>query len=228
MPQLYNTEFRDNAAEAAYPFDQSATQTVFPTELLLDASLYIPSSFTPPLFIIQVDGGVSQDRVRFVVADNSRREICSADCSYEEGSAVFRDKYGRLMGVLVYDAEYMQQFKGDIGTRSIDFRKAETRLQSECVRFYPVKAVHTFMANRNAMTNRINIAFTNGVRRDDNGDVNLYGEQAALGQVLKSINRVVCQHAFLLSHAHDNYDDESAIRLETTAGSIKIGKTRDF
>jgi len=228
MADVYNTNFRDEAAEHLYPLDPSARQSVLPTELLVDASIYLPSSFTPPCFIISIDGGVVSNLVKFVIADAKRRIICSASCDYTEGSAPFMDTYGRAMGVLVYDSTQMQAFKGDIGTRSIDFVLADTRLQSECFRFYNVKAMHTITAVRNALTNRVNIDFVGGAHRDEDDNVHVYGEQGDQGRPLKSINRVPCKHAFLLAHAHPNYDDESAIRLETASGVIKVGKSRDF
>jgi hypothetical protein len=228
MADVYNTSFRDNAGEAAYPLDPTAGQSVFPHALLLDASVYLPSTFTPPLFIISIDGGIAEDRVRFTIADSTRREICHADCSYEEGSAVLRDEYGRAMGVLVYDTNEMVSFRGAIGNGYVGFVLNDTRLQSECCRFYDVKSMHTVMAVRNSLANRVNIDFVGGCTRDEDGNVHIYGEQSDLGRPLKSINRVACKHAFLLSHAHPNYDDESAIRLETDSGTIKIGKSRDF
>jgi len=228
MADVYNTSFRDNAAEAKYPLDPSSRQSVFSNALLLDASLYVPSTFTPPLFIITVDGGVVDDLVRFIIGDSRRNVICYADCDYEAGSAVFRDEYGRSVGVLVYDSDEMLAFRGAIGSGSIGFVLDDTRLQSECFRFYDVKEAHTIMAADAALTNRVNISFAGGCTRDDDGNVHIYGEQSDLGRPLKSINRVACKHAFLLSHAHPNYDDESAIRLETDSGTIHIGKSRDF
>ena len=228
MADVYNTNFRDAAAEHSYPLDPSARQSVLSTELLVDASIYLPSVYTVPCFIISIDGGVVDNRVRFTIGDARRRIICSADCSYTEGSAPFMDTYGRAMGVLVYSSTRMQEFKGDIGTSSLDFVLADTRLQSECFRFYDVKAMHTIAAVRNALTNRVNIDFVGGAHRAEDNSVHVYGEQGDQGRPVKSINRVPCKHAFLLSHAHPNYADESAIRLETAAGVIKIGKSRDF
>jgi len=228
MADVYNSQFRDQASEAKYPLAATAVQGSFPNELLLDASVYLPTSFTPPLFIVKVDGGITEDRVRFTIADSSRREICHADCKYDEGDAVFMDVYGRSMGVLVYDTEQMEAFKGTIGNEFISFVLADTQLQAECYRFYDVKACHTMVAARTSLTNRVNIDFVGGCTRAISGNVSVFGEQADTGKPLISINNIKCKHAFLLSHVHDDYDNESALRLETTGGVIKIGKSRDF
>jgi hypothetical protein len=227
MADVYNTEFRDNAEVSSYPMDISATQKFIPRALLIDASIYAPSIFNPPFFIISIDGGIVQDKVRFTIGDSRRRIVCYADCDFEEPTAVFRDEYGRSMGVLVYDQDQMQGFKGTIGTKDRQFVVSETRLQSECFRFYDVKACHSFVAARTALTNLVSMTFAGGVRRDPNGNVNIYGEESDLGTPVKSINRVKCEHAFILSHVHDNYVDESALRIETD-DVIKIGKSRDF
>lgn len=228
MADVYNTEFRDKAAVASYPLDPGARQTLMPEALLLDASIYIPSVYTPPFFFIKISGEVSDSRVKFVVADARRLEVCSAFCSYEDGSAPFRDEYGRAVGVLVYDSDEMEAFRGSIGARIEEFILADTQLQSEVCRFYDVKAMHTVVAARNSLTNRVNIDFVAGAHRDQDRKVHVYGEQSDLGRPVTSINRVPCKHAFLLSHVHSDYVDESALRLETASGVIKVGKSRDF
>jgi hypothetical protein len=227
MADVYNTEFRDNAGASAYPLDPSAKQTVIPKPLLLDLSIYAPSTFNPPFFFISIDGGIVQDKVRFTIGDARRQEVGYADCDLDEGTAVVRDQYGRSMGVLVYDPVQMESFKGTLGTKDRQFVLNDTRLQSECFRFYDVKACHSVVAARTALTNLVSMTFAGGVQRDKNGNVNIYGEESDLGRPVKSINRVKCEHAFLLAHVHDNYDDESALRIETE-NTIKIGKSRDF
>jgi len=228
MADVYNSEFQDQAARSSFPLDPMARQSFFPDELLLDASIYIPSSFKAPVFISEISGQVAADRIRFRISDAQRKAVCHADCDYDESSAVFMDTYGRAMGVLVYDSEQMTAFRGTIGNKAQEFALVDTRLQSECFRFYDVPGLHTIVADRNSLTNQVNFGFVRGIRRDDDGRVNLYGEQGDLGLTVKSINRVPCQHAFLLSHAHPDYENESAIRLETSSGVIKIGKSRDF
>lgn len=228
MAEVYNSVYRDAAGNSSYPLDGSATQTVFRETLLLDASLYIPSTFEPPFFFIRIDGGAPDDAVRFVVADRRRREVCSADCLFTRGSAVMQDANGRSVGVLVYDAAEMQAFKGDIGTREVGFVEGQTKLRSECVRFYDVKELHTIAADDNALTNRVPIAFAGGAYIDGCKRVNVYGENGQSTAPLRSINRIVCEHAFILAHAHNDYVNESALRLETEGGIIRIGKSKDF
>jgi hypothetical protein len=227
MADVYNTEFRDNAESSPYPLDPSASQDVIPDALLTDVSVYIPSTFTPPFFFISIDGGIVQDKVRFTIGDARRQIVCYADCDLDEGTAVLRDQYGRSMGVLVYNQAQMESFKGTLGTKYRQFVLSQTRIQSECFRFYDVKACHSFVAARTSLTNLVSMTFAGGVRRDKNGNVNIYGEESDLGRPVKSINRVKCEHAYLLAHVHDNYDDESALRIETES-VIKIGKSRDF
>jgi hypothetical protein len=227
MADVYNTDFRDNAEVASYPLDPSASQDFIPKALLIDLSLYVLSTFTPPFFFISVDGGIVQDKVRFTVGDARRQFVSYADCDLDKGTAVMRDEHGRSMGVLVYDQGQMEGFKGTLGTMDRQFVSSETRIQSECFRFYDVKSTHSLVAARTSLTNLVNMTFAGGVQRDKNGNVNIYGEESGLERPVRSINRVECEHAYLLAHVYENYDDESALRIETDS-TIRVGKSRDF
>lgn len=228
MGQTYNSQFRDKAAASAYPLDPQATQTTFPDALLLDLSVYVPSTYEPPFFILEASGGIVNDAVRFTIADARRLTIGHADCLLDRGSAVIMDEVGRSLGVLVYDSEFMEAFKGDIGGDTLVFAAAETPIQSECCRFYTPKGSLAVLADRYAITNKLRLSFAGGLTIEGDGSVNLYGEHESLKIPLRTVNGVEADHVFLLAHVHDNYDDESALRLLTLGNLIRIGKSRDF
>lgn len=227
MPQVYDSEFRDQAAASKYPLDPTATQDTFENNLFLDLSLYVPSTLEPPFYISEVHGG-SGDTVIVTITDASRNLVGTAVCDITKSSATIRDPFGRSLGVIVYDTEYLEAFRGDLGTNSITFIEPETRLASETCRFYTPKGMLNAVHDKYSLQTTLSLAFAGGLTIDGSGQVNLYGEHESLQVPLRSINGLPAKQVFLLSHVYDNYEDESAIRLQTQGTSVKIGKSRDF
>lgn len=231
MAATYNIEYRDQVSESKYPFDPQATQAVFPTQLFLDASLYVSSvDYEPPFYIRGVQPA-EDDKVRVLVADKrgaiAGKAVC--DPSESSGTAVLYTDFGRSAGVLVFDPDRMADLRGELHDGPRAFTEAQTRLASEVVRFYEPSGVLNVDVNGVSVTNVVRVVFSGGVTYDPaDNSINLYGEEGSLDKGLLTINDAAGEHAFLLAHVHQDYESESALRIETSGSFLRIGKSRDF
>lgn len=241
MADRNNREFRDEAAVSQYPFDPQASGAVFPTGLFLDASLYVPADFTPPFYIQRVEPA-ADDKVRIIVADSRGIVAGKALCDPAEvnGTAVLYTTYGRSAGVLVFDPTHMAALRGELQAGPQSFSATQTRLASEVVRFYGPKGVLNVLITGSggdnggvdgdvSVNNDIRLVFSGGLNYDPvTKSLNLYGEDSSLETALLSLNGQAGEHAFLMAHVYQDYDNESALRIETQGSFIRIGKSRDF
>ena len=228
MAETYDRSYRDEAAVEKYPFDPLATQTDFPRGLFLDASLYIPSNFQPPFYIRTVEPAPG-DAVRVGIADNRGIIVGTALCDFTEatGTAVIFTDYGRSAGVLVFDPTLMEDLRGDLYDGPRVYTAAKTRLASEIVRFYGPKGVLNVAVDEVSVNNDIRIVFAGGLTYGD-GAISLYGEEDSQATQLLTINNRAAEHVLLMAHVYKDYENESALRLETQSSYITIGKSRDF
>lgn len=225
----YDTTFRDAAAADKYPFDPQATQTVFPTQLFIDASLYVPSSFEPPFYIKSVEPAVGS-KVRVVIVDSRGSVAGTAICNYTDstGTAIIYTDYGRSAGVLVFSPEYMERLRGDLHAGPRSFNITQTKLASEVVRYYGPKGVLNIVTDKVSVHENVRIVFAGGITYGADGSINLYGEEASQERQLLTINGRYGEHVLLMAHVFKDYETESALRLETFGSYIMVGKSRDF
>lgn len=226
---VYNKAFRDEAAESQYPLDPLATEDIFPTQLLLDAALYVPSTFRAPFYISGVQPAQGTI-VRFLISDARGTLVATALCDYQEssGTAVLYTDYGRSAGVLVFDPEYMERLRGELHDGPRSYSSNETRLASEIVRYFNPKGVLNISANDVSFQGGLNIVFGGGLRYNDGGGLDLYGEEDSQDYALLSINGRGGEHVLLMAHVFKDYENESALRLETFGSYLVVGKSRDF
>lgn len=231
MAERYNTEFREEAAASKYPFDPQATQTAFPTQLFLDASLYLPSGdFEPPFYVKSVEPA-EDDKVRVIVADGRGATAGTAICdpAAVTGTAVLYTDYGRSVGVLVFYPDHMGSLRGDLNDGPRSFSTAQTKLASETARFYGPKGVLNVTVDDVSVNNNVRIVFSGGVTYNPvDNTVNLFGEESSLNTALLTLNGIGGEHGLLMPHVYQDYESESALRIETSGAFIKIGKSRDF
>lgn len=228
MPNnTYNEQFRDASAEEKYPLSAESVQTRFPVSLFLDASLYVPTTFSAPFFISAIEDAPG-DAVRVIISDTRRVTVGQAVCGVGDETALIKDEFGRSVGMLVYDSQLMDDMKGDLFNGRLTFSEEETELASDVCRFYTPSGVLNVWNEDVSFQNHVRIVFSNGLHIDPNGNVNLYGEHGNLGTPLRTINGIPAEHYYFLAHVFSNYEDESALRIESDASRIKVGKSRDF
>ncbi len=230
MPERYNTEFRDEAAASIYPFDQRATQTEFPTDLFLDASLYFSLDYEPAFYIKRVEPA-DDDKVRVIIADGRGAEAGKALCDPADtaGTAIVYTDYGRSCGILVFTPERMDSLRGDLHNGTKTFTANQTRFASEVARFYGPKGLLNVAVDDVSVNNDVRVVFSGGVTYNpSDNSVNLYGEEADLGTALLTLNGQSGEHALLMGHVYEDYENESALRIETFGSYIRLGKSRDF
>jgi hypothetical protein len=226
---VYNTEFRDEAAASLYPLAAEVGQSPFPTQLFLDMAMYVPSTFEPPFFIQSIERAPN-DSARITIADNRSAVVGVAVCNYQTlvDTASIYTEYGRTVGMIVYDREYLERLQGDLQSGDLTFTSTQTQLASEVVRYYKPKGTLNAVTRNYSVHNNVNIVFGGGLTMDDDGGVSMYGEEDSQETQLLTVNGRGGEHVLLMAHVFKDYETESALRLETESSAINVGKSRDF
>jgi len=227
-----NQQFRDSTSNSRYPLADYAKTTVIEDGLLLDMSLYIPDTYSAPVHIQAISGNaVDLDNgLRFTIADATRAVVCYAYALLDRDLVALFDINGAVVGSLLYNAAEMSRLSADVGKATVNLRVDEAPIDSTCCKYFKSAGFRAIkLADSDILCNTPRISFTGGITLNPaTNEVSLYGEHASIATPMRTINGQEVDQVFLLSHVYKNYTDESAIRIETSNGRIKIGKSRDF
>ena len=110
MATVFNSEFRDKAAQSAFPFTSDSLMSygklVIDTACFLDASIYPLEMHKAPYFISELDiAGEENKWLKVTITDSDNVEVGTVICDPTTNSAVVQDKYDSVIGVLVYTPE---------------------------------------------------------------------------------------------------------------------------
>ena len=238
---IINREFRDYAAEAKYPFLDSATLqndqgvTIRP-EVFLDGLIYSVEDRSLPFYISDMNGDIGAvSEMTITIKDNNNREVCTGVVNTTYDTCYLRDSFNRITGTLVYDQEHMGQLVQRIGASNYSFLKGQTSFLAERCFVTRIKGLSVIKAGSSTFSNTINIVGAQGINftaSDDEVSINMLGEEipekgideetaATSNRPIKTINGKEIKNVWLAAHPN------SGVKVETTGAAIKIWDIRD-
>jgi hypothetical protein len=227
---ILNREFRDYSAEALYPFEDSARMTntegvTIPSSLFLDMIVYSLLDRELPFYLYSIDGKMgTEEEVGLTVRDRNNREVCSGIMGYVEDTAYLYDEYGRLSATVVYDKAEAENLIHRVKGKTVYYSNADLPLLcGRCFVTRP-KGLSIVQGGGEDFTQDVYIVAANGIHFTQVGGrvyINMLGEESLLKKPIRTVNGRNMKHVWLAAHPN------SAVKVETKAGKLKIWKIND-
>lgn len=232
---ILNQEFRDQTSSSRYPFQDSATMindigTKVPDSIFLDMLVSSMLDRDLPFYVSSIDASFGEERqARMTIKDSKGREVCH--CLLDPGTDLapkdtcqMYDSYDRLAGTVVYNPdELLSLIRGMRGTLQT-FSSRQLPLLAERCFVFRLPGLSTISGGGSSWAGRALIVAARGVHFTDDGgkvQVHLLGEESTTNRPVKSINGIERSHIWMAANP------DSAVKVETRSGDIKIWKITD-
>jgi hypothetical protein len=227
---IINREFRDYAAESVYPFEDTARMTnangvTLPPSLFLDALIYSLLDRELPFHLHSITGTTGNEQeVGLDIRDKNGKTVCTGTMGYVEDTVYLYDEFGRLSGTMVYNKEESEKLIHRMLGKTAFY--TSTDLPLICGRCFVTKAsgLSVILGGGESFSSDVYLVAANGIHFTLDGDrvyIHMLGEEALVDKPIKTINGAPVKHLWLAAHPN------SAVKVETKAGGLKIWKISD-
>lgn len=169
MATVFNNEFRDRAAQSAFPFTSDSLMAyedvVIDAACFLDASIYPLEAHTAPFYISSLS--LSTDintSLKVSISDANNMLVGTVHCSTDTiDSAIIQDKYESVIGVLVYTPNKIKDLIGALERTSLSLPENILRFTAGTCFASEFSGNRMFVAKGNKYQDNIVITAAGGV-----------------------------------------------------------------